>query len=222
MLTKYLRAAMRDAKYEVTEEGGHYASIPGLEGVWADGVSLEECRDELEEVLEEADGSAGLITGFDCSFYRQAVYPFDLTSNITNGGASLPENALTPGYIVWTSDATDVANQTLIDTGAFQDILEFDANQCAGTCSSQVTLFWPATGFPSVAAIQAAGFLVLQWNPNGVELFNPNDGNHTFTVYSTSAPTVPALSESGLALLGILLVGLAVQSLLPRLGANPS
>jgi predicted RNase H-like HicB family nuclease len=53
MVTKYLRTAMRGAKYELLEEGGYYGSIPGFEGVWADAVSLEECRDELEEVLEE-------------------------------------------------------------------------------------------------------------------------------------------------------------------------
>src|ERR1039457_3535610 len=50
MVTKYLRTAMRGAKYELLEEGGYYGSIPGFEGVWADAVSLEECRDELEEV----------------------------------------------------------------------------------------------------------------------------------------------------------------------------
>ena len=44
---------MRGAKYELLEEGGYYGSIPGFGGVWADAVSLEECRDELEEVLEE-------------------------------------------------------------------------------------------------------------------------------------------------------------------------
>ena len=44
---------MRGAKYELLEQGGYYGSIPGFEGVWADAVSLEECRDELEEVLEE-------------------------------------------------------------------------------------------------------------------------------------------------------------------------
>ena len=44
---------MRGAKYELLEEGGYYGSIPGFEGVWADAMSLEECRDELEEVLEE-------------------------------------------------------------------------------------------------------------------------------------------------------------------------
>jgi predicted RNase H-like HicB family nuclease len=53
MVTKYLRTAMRGAKYELLEEGGYYGSIPGFEGVWADALSLEECRDELEEVLEE-------------------------------------------------------------------------------------------------------------------------------------------------------------------------
>ena len=44
---------MRGAKYELLEEGGYYGSIPGFDGAWADAVSLEECRDELEEVLEE-------------------------------------------------------------------------------------------------------------------------------------------------------------------------
>ena len=53
MLSKYLRAAMRGAKYELLEGGLWYGSIPGFEGVWADAPSLEECRDELAEVLEE-------------------------------------------------------------------------------------------------------------------------------------------------------------------------
>jgi predicted RNase H-like HicB family nuclease len=44
---------MRGAKYELLEEGGYYGSIPGFDGVWADAASLEECRDELAEVLEE-------------------------------------------------------------------------------------------------------------------------------------------------------------------------
>ena len=53
MVAKHLRAAMRGAKDELLERSGYYGSIPGFEGVWADAVSLEECRDELEEVLEE-------------------------------------------------------------------------------------------------------------------------------------------------------------------------
>lgn len=53
MVTRHLRAGMRGAKYELLEEGGYYGSIPGFEGVWADAISLRECADELEEVLEE-------------------------------------------------------------------------------------------------------------------------------------------------------------------------
>src|ERR1039457_2927373 len=83
------------------------------------------------------DGSGGLITGFDCNFYREGVYPFDLTSFITNGGASLGENELVPGYIVWTTNVSDYTNQTLITPSAFQDILDFDAN-LGGNFSSQV------------------------------------------------------------------------------------
>lgn len=47
------KAAMRRAKYELLEDGRYYGSIPGFEGVWADGQTLEECRGELEEVVEE-------------------------------------------------------------------------------------------------------------------------------------------------------------------------
>jgi len=142
-----------------------------------------------------SDGSGGYITGFDCNFYHEAVYPFNLNSFITNGGASLPENALSPGYVVWTTDSLDVTNQTLNDTGAFQDILDFDGNQCAGTCSSQVYLYWSTgqggPGFPSVSTIEANpfGYAVLLWNPSGVNSISP-DANHTFTVDDT-LPSVP-------------------------------
>jgi len=54
MLTKYIAAAMRRARYEILQDdGSFYGEIEGLEGVWANAPSLEECREELEEVLEE-------------------------------------------------------------------------------------------------------------------------------------------------------------------------
>jgi len=54
MLTQYIAAAMRKAKYEVlAEDGTYYGKIPGFEGVWANTSSLEACREELAEVLEE-------------------------------------------------------------------------------------------------------------------------------------------------------------------------
>jgi predicted RNase H-like HicB family nuclease len=54
MLTKYICAAMRHAHYEILpDEGSFYAEIPGFEGVYATAATLETCRDELNEVLEE-------------------------------------------------------------------------------------------------------------------------------------------------------------------------
>src|SRR5687767_6338592 len=53
MLTAYIQAAMRRAKYEILEDDGtFYGEIPGFQGVWANAATLEECRDELMEVLE--------------------------------------------------------------------------------------------------------------------------------------------------------------------------
>lgn len=52
MFARYLHAAMRRATYEKLDDGTYYGSIPGFQGVWANASTLEECRDELEEVLE--------------------------------------------------------------------------------------------------------------------------------------------------------------------------
>lgn len=54
MLTNYVRAAMNKAHYEILpDDGTFYGEIPGFDGVWANADTLEECRDELIEVLEE-------------------------------------------------------------------------------------------------------------------------------------------------------------------------
>lgn len=54
MLTKYIEAAMRQAKYEIlSDDGSFYGEIPGFDGVYANSDTLEDCRTELEEVLEE-------------------------------------------------------------------------------------------------------------------------------------------------------------------------
>jgi predicted RNase H-like HicB family nuclease len=52
MLTEYVQAAMRQAKYEILPDGTFYGEIPGCQGVYANADTLEACRDELQEVLE--------------------------------------------------------------------------------------------------------------------------------------------------------------------------
>jgi len=54
MLTKYIHAAMHRARYEILDDDGSFSgSIPGLDGAWANASTLEACREELEEVLED-------------------------------------------------------------------------------------------------------------------------------------------------------------------------
>lgn len=54
MLSNYISAALHEARYEILPgDGSFYGEIPGFEGVWANAQSLEDCRDELQEVLED-------------------------------------------------------------------------------------------------------------------------------------------------------------------------
>jgi len=54
MISQYLSAALRRARYEILpDDGSYYGEIPGFDGVYADAPTLEGCREELGEVLEE-------------------------------------------------------------------------------------------------------------------------------------------------------------------------
>ena len=53
MLTKYIHEAMKLAKYKILEDNSYYGSIPGFRGVMANAETLEECREQLQDVLEE-------------------------------------------------------------------------------------------------------------------------------------------------------------------------
>jgi predicted RNase H-like HicB family nuclease len=53
MLTEYIRGAMRRAQYEILpDDGTFYGEIPGFQGVYANAKTLEECHEQLQEVLE--------------------------------------------------------------------------------------------------------------------------------------------------------------------------
>jgi predicted RNase H-like HicB family nuclease len=54
MLIQYIHAALERAQYEIIDdEEPYYGEVPELEGVWATGKNLEECRRNLEEVIDE-------------------------------------------------------------------------------------------------------------------------------------------------------------------------
>jgi predicted RNase H-like HicB family nuclease len=52
MLIEYIRRAMRHAHYELMENQRFFGSVPACKGAWAEGKTLEECRDELQSALE--------------------------------------------------------------------------------------------------------------------------------------------------------------------------
>jgi predicted RNase H-like HicB family nuclease len=53
VLTDYIAAAMKHARYELLPDGeGVYAEIPELPGVWANCDSVEEAREDLRLALE--------------------------------------------------------------------------------------------------------------------------------------------------------------------------
>ena len=53
MLIKYLEAAVKKAEYKRLGDNSWFSEIPGFKGVWANAKSIEDCRREMLEVLEE-------------------------------------------------------------------------------------------------------------------------------------------------------------------------
>ena len=53
MLTDYIQRAMKRAHYELMEDRRYFGTIPGCDGVWAQGKTLEACREALQGTLED-------------------------------------------------------------------------------------------------------------------------------------------------------------------------
>lgn len=53
MILEYVDKAIGKAQYKKLDDGSWFGEIPGFEGVWANAQTVEECRKELIEVLEE-------------------------------------------------------------------------------------------------------------------------------------------------------------------------
>jgi predicted RNase H-like HicB family nuclease len=53
MLIEYINEALKRAHYEIIDdEDPYYGEIQELRGVWATGKTLEECRENLKDVVE--------------------------------------------------------------------------------------------------------------------------------------------------------------------------
>ena len=53
MIAEYNQVALNRAKYDLIEDDEpFYGEIPELQGVYATGKTLEECREQLKDVIE--------------------------------------------------------------------------------------------------------------------------------------------------------------------------
>lgn len=68
MLSEYISKQMSKARYKLLRDGSYFGEIPRLKGVWANANTLEDCRTELQEVLEDwlviKVRSGDLVPGF--------------------------------------------------------------------------------------------------------------------------------------------------------------
>ena len=53
MISRYVSCALGRAQYRLLDDGSFAATVRGLRGVIATGVTLEACRSDLTEVVEE-------------------------------------------------------------------------------------------------------------------------------------------------------------------------
>lgn len=53
MISKYISEALHRAQYRIVDGGVFCGTVAGLPGVIATGKTLEICRDQLVEVIEE-------------------------------------------------------------------------------------------------------------------------------------------------------------------------
>ena len=80
MIRQYIAAAMAKAEYEILcDDGSFYGEIPGFQGVYSNADTLEECRAELEDVLEvwllfsiSRNFDVPVVDGFDLKFRESA------------------------------------------------------------------------------------------------------------------------------------------------------
>ena len=53
MLSEFILKKLREARYKFLKDGSYFGEIASLRGVWANANNLEDCRKELQEVLED-------------------------------------------------------------------------------------------------------------------------------------------------------------------------
>lgn len=53
MISEFVGKKLKEAKYKILKDGTYFGEVPSVKGIWASAGNLEDCRKELQEVLED-------------------------------------------------------------------------------------------------------------------------------------------------------------------------
>lgn len=53
MLSEFINKELKQASYKLLADNTYFGEISDLKGVWANAKTLEDCRTQLQEVLED-------------------------------------------------------------------------------------------------------------------------------------------------------------------------
>ncbi len=53
MIREFIEKKLKEAEYKIIKNRTYFGEIPSVKGVWANAKNLEDCRKELQEILED-------------------------------------------------------------------------------------------------------------------------------------------------------------------------
>ncbi|MFA6535937.1 MAG: type II toxin-antitoxin system HicB family antitoxin [Candidatus Paceibacterota bacterium] len=80
MISEFVENKLKNALYKILEDKTYFGEIKGVKGVWANAKTLESCRAELREVLEDwillQVRNGNKISGLPLSFDRRKDFSY--------------------------------------------------------------------------------------------------------------------------------------------------
>lgn len=160
-----------------------------------------------------------LYTQFTCTLYNDAsTYTIDLTPFMTQGGATLFDNLVGPGYVVvmngnpLTVSNNDTNDAALYNQSLWAAVLFWPGNQLDGTASNSLTVYWPGA-FPLATDVQSfdetlygpgtdSQFFVQ--STGSITVYAPGGpGTNEYDIVVTPLPAALPLFATGLGALGL-------------------
>lgn len=75
MISDFVSKKLKEARYKLLKNRTYFGEIPSIKGIWANAKNLEDCRRELQEVLEDwillSIRDQRTVPGFQLKFDRR-------------------------------------------------------------------------------------------------------------------------------------------------------